>query len=283
VLVFVFYQFQKPPLIFNRVETAKAQASQYNAEYQSLDAEYEKAFSIRREAALNLARNPVEGSSERREYQASNERITDIRKRAIELIRRVNNGAAFTDINYVFPTFVTTRAPAGVVGLIIAAIFAAAMSAVSAELSALSTATVIDFYRRHFKQEASDRHYLRVSKLATGFWGLFACMVALYAGRLGSLIEVVNRFGSYFYGSLLGVFVLALGVRRATGRGAFWGLIAGILTVAVVSRLSEISFLWYNLVGCVAVVVVGYLISLTDSPPLQSSRREVEPIAVKSQ
>jgi Na+/proline symporter len=283
VMVFVFYQFQKPPLIFNRVETARAQASQYSADYQALDAEYDKAFSLRREAALNLVNHPVDSPNERSQYQAANERFNDVRKRAIELIRKVNNGAAFTDINYVFPTFVTTHAPAGVVGLIIAAIFAAAMSAVSAELNALSTATVIDFYRRHFRPGASDSHYLKVSKLATGFWGLFACFVALYAGRLGSLIEVVNRFGSYFYGSLLGVFVLALGVRRATGRGAFWGLIAGILTVATVSRLSDISFLWYNLVGCVAVVVVGYLISLTDSRPMPATGPQIESVAVESQ
>jgi Na+/proline symporter len=282
VMVFVFYQFQKPPLIFNSAEAGRAQVSQYRSEYQSLDAEYDQAFSLRRDAALSLAKHPVDGANEEREYRVANDRFSSVRKRATELIRKVNNGRAFTDINYVFPTFVTTHAPPGVIGLIIAAIFAAAMSSISAELSALSTATVIDFYRRHFKPGASDSHYLKVSKLSTGFWGVFACLVALYAGRLGSLIEVVNRFGSFFYGSLLGVFVLALGVRRATGRGAFCGLIAGIITVAIVSRLSEISFLWYNLVGCVAVVVVGYLISLTDSRPVPTNRANVESVVVES-
>jgi Na+/proline symporter len=145
--------------------------------------------------------------------------------------------------------------------LIIAAIFAAAMSSVSAELAALSTATVIDFYRRHFRPGAPDRHYLFVSKLSTGAWGIFACLVALQAGRLGSLIEVVNKFGSYFYGSLLGVFVLAIGTRRTNGHGAFAGLLAGIATVAVVANTTRISFLWYNVVGCVAVVLVGIVVS----------------------
>ena len=152
--------------------------------------------------------------------------------------------------------------PAGVIGLIIAAIFAAAMSSISAELSALSTATVIDFYRRHINTTATDAQYLRVAKLSTGLWGIFACVVALYASRLGSLIEVVNKFGSFFYGSLLGVFVLAIGTKRATGTGAFIGMIAGIAAVAIVSNTTKISFLWYNLVGCVTVVIVGMLISL---------------------
>ncbi|MGH9849283.1 MAG: sodium:solute symporter family transporter, partial [Blastocatellia bacterium] len=152
----------------------------------------------------------------------------------------------FNDVNYVFPTFVTTYAPAGVIGLIIAAIFAAAMSSISAELASLSTATVIDFYRRHFRTEATDAHYLMVSKLATGFWGIFACVVALYAGRLGSFIEVVNKFGSYFYGSLLGVFVLAIGARRATSNGAFFGLIAGLATVAGVANFAWVASQWFK-------------------------------------
>ena len=135
------------------------------------------------------------------------------------------------DVNYVFPTFVTTRMPIGLVGLIIAAIFAAAMSSIAAELNSLATATVIDIYRRLIKPEASDAHYLRVSKIATLGWGLVACAVATVAVGLGSLIEVVNRFGSIFYGSLLGVFVLALDVQardrnrrlRRAARGARHG------------------------------------------------------------
>ena len=120
------------------------------------------------------------------------------------------------DVNYVFPTFVTTRLPIGLVGLIIAAIFAAAMSSIAAELNSLATV----HGHRHLpaatsKPAETDAHYLRVSRLATGFWGLFACVVATFAAGLGSLIEVVNRFGSFFYGSLLGVFVLALAFRRS--------------------------------------------------------------------
>jgi SSS family solute:Na+ symporter len=257
VMVFVFYQFVQPPLIFKSDDRAKVEQS---AEYQRLKAEYEQAFAARRQAALDFTGAGDQGDA-RQSFVAANDRMNDARKRAGDLVKN-ETGKPLNDVNYVFPTFVTTYAPAGVIGLIIAAIFAAAMSSISAELAALSTATVIDFYRRHFRPEAPDAHYLMVSKLATGFWGLFACAVALYAGRLGSLIEVVNKFGSYFYGSLLGVFALAIGTRRATGNGAFFGLLAGMITVALVASYSKISFLWYNVIGCVVVVAVGMLLSL---------------------
>ena len=166
-------------------------------------------------------------------------------------------------MNYVFPTFIITQLPHGLVGLLIAAIFAAAMSSSAAELNSLSTATVIDFYRRHFRPDASEAHYLTVSRVATGLWGLVACSVAIYATTLGSLIEVVNRFGSFFYGSLLGVFVLAIGTRRANGTGAFVGLIAGMSAVAFVAfHYPAISFLWHNVVGVCVVTVVGMAVSL---------------------
>ena len=173
------------------------------------------------------------------------------------------------DVNYVFPTFVTTRLPIGLVGLTIAAIFAAAMSSIAAELNSLATSLVIDIYRRLLRPQASEGHYLAVSKMATGFWGLFACGVALFAADQGSLIEVVNRFGSYFYGSLLGVFVLALGFRRATGTGAFAGLIAGITAVAIFAfhpATRGISFLWQNPLGVIVVLLVGTTVSLFTQP-----------------
>ena len=132
------------------------------------------------------------------------------------------------------------------------------MSSIAAELNALATTTVIDFYRRLVRPEAPDAHYLTVSRIATAFWGVFACVVALFATNLGSLIEVVNRFGSFFYGSILGVFMLAMVTRRASGTGAFVGLIGGMVLVASVAFLRpDISFLWHNVIGAVGVVVVG--------------------------
>jgi Na+/proline symporter len=174
------------------------------------------------------------------------------------------------DVNYVFPTFITTRLPMGLVGLMIAAIFAAAMSSIAAELNSLATSTVIDIYRRILRPAESDAHYLKVSKVATGVWGIFACFVATFAAGLGSLIEVVNRFGSFFYGSLLGVFVLALAVRRANGTGAFVGLLAGIAAVAIVAfhpSTKGLSFLWQNPIGVIVVVVVGTIVSIATGRP----------------
>jgi Na+/proline symporter len=141
------------------------------------------------------------------------------------------------------------------------------MSASAGELNALATATIMDFYRRHFVTQATDEHYLRVSKLATVGWGFFSCIVAVYAANQGSLIEVVNRYGSFFYGSLLGVFILAILTRRATAAGAFWGLIAGMIVVLIVAFTTPIAFLWHNLIGAVVVVVVGMAISLVQPRP----------------
>ncbi len=264
VMVFIFYQFVRPPMIFKADDRAKVEQ---NVEYQQLDAEYAQAFSSRQQAAL--AFSSADGQSNiadaaRQSFVAANKELNGVRDRAIALVKKETGSEKFNDTNYIFPSFITTYAPIGVVGLIIAAIFAAAMSTISAELTALSTATVMDFYRRHFRQEAPDSHYLLISKLATGFWGVFACIVALNATKLGSLIEVVNKFGSYFYGSLLGVFVLAIGTRRATGNGAFFGLIAGVAAVALVGNYSKISFLWYNVIGCVVVVIVGMILSLVE-------------------
>jgi Na+/proline symporter len=144
----------------------------------------------------------------------------------------------------------------------------AAMTASSAELAALSTATVIDFYRRWGAPNATDRQLLVASRLAVGGWGIFAAVVAIYASELGSLIEVVNRFGSYFYGSILGVFVLAIAFPRANGHGAFIGLFGGMTAVWYVATQTNVEFLWLNIVGAVAVVVVGVPVSaLTGGNP----------------
>ena len=279
VLVFVFYQFERPPMIFNRAEEAGVTRGARAADYNALGGEYAQAHEARRRAATAYVQARQQGAdaaaleAARDSYVDADALFNEARGRGVELVKEASGNGSFTDVNYVFPTFVVRHMPAGVVGLIIAAIFAAAMSSISAELNALATATTIDFYRRHYRPGADDRHYVRIGRIATGLWGVFACVVALYATSLGSLIEVVNRFGSFFYGSLLGVFVLAVGVRRARARGAFWGLITGVASVWVASRFTDIAFLWFNLIGCVVVVAVGYLISLTDgvTPPSPAS------------
>ncbi len=271
VLIFVFYLFHQPPVLFNRQHDAEVRGSARAGEYLAMEQEFTAAFESRRDAAGALAAAQRSGSagllaSAETSFREADGRVAAVRARATTLVREVTGDRTFGDVNYVFPTFVTERMPVGLVGLIIAAIFAAAMSSIAAELNSLSTATVIDFYRRLWKRNASDAHYLKVSKLVTGFWGLVACVVAVYATNLGPLIDVVNRFGSFFYGSLLGVFVLAVGAKRATSRGAFWGLLAGMATVALVARYTSIAFLWHNVVGCVAVVTIGMLVSLLGGP-----------------
>ncbi|MDQ3087759.1 MAG: sodium:solute symporter [Acidobacteriota bacterium] len=256
VLVFVFYQFNAPPIVFNAGEIAKAEKS---AQFQTIQQNYADAHTERREAAINFS---SENPELRQNYIEADKKFNAHRQEAVNFIRETSD-KKFNDVNYVFPTFVLQNMPMGVIGLIIAAIFAAAMSSISAELNALATATTIDFYRRLYKPDATDAQTLVVGKISTFIWGIFACIVAIFASNLGSLIEVVNKFGSFFYGSLLGVFVLAFVVKRANSRGAFFGLLFGITSVWIASNFTNIEFLWFNVIGCLVTVLFGYLISLT--------------------
>lgn len=256
VMVFVFYQFTAPPIVFNAAEIAKAEQ---NPRFQAIDENYRNAFNERREAAVGFS---AESPELRQRYIEADKKFNESRREAVKFVRETSD-ENFNDVNYVFPTFVLQNMPMGVIGLIIAAIFAAAMSSIAAELNALATATTIDFYRRLYKPEATDTHYVAVGRLSTFVWGIFACVVAIFATNLGSLIEVVNKFGSFFYGSLLGVFVLAFVVRRANARGAFFGLLFGIASVWIASFYTTIEFLWFNVIGCLITVIFGYLISLT--------------------
>ncbi|OFW13209.1 MAG: sodium:solute symporter [Acidobacteria bacterium RIFCSPLOWO2_02_FULL_67_21] len=266
VFVFLFYLFTPGPMLFNPVHERAVREGSRAGEYAALEERFEAAAAARREAALALAE--AQGADDALRLDAAGQAfkarevdVRAIRSEALTLVRDATGDRTYNDVNYVFPTFIMRHMPIGLVGLLFAAIFAAAMSTISAELASLSAATVIDFYRRFMRRDADDRHYLRVSKLATGFWGLFASAVAVWAAELGSLIEVVNRFGSFFYGSILGVFMLAVGVPRATGTGAFIGLIAGMASVAWVARFTDIAFLWHNVIGAVAVVIVGSAVS----------------------
>ena len=268
-LVFVFYQFEKPPMLFNKAGVARIERLESTAtqeRYQAVLQQYDRAFEQRRQGAQRLIQERHSGGNNpgmpAKELQEANRAVEEVRQEGIQLLRQTSGGSDYDDTNYIFLTFVTTVFPVGTVGLIIAAIFAAAMSTISAELNSLASTTMIDIYRRHFRSQASDAHYLRVTKIATVFWGAYAAAFAFYGGRLGSLIEAVNRVGSLFYGSLLGVFVLAFGFRQATGTGAFVGLIAGEIAVLLTSWLTGISYLWYNVVGCVVVVAVGLLVSM---------------------
>jgi len=253
-LVYVFFLFEAPPMLFHRAEAARVEREAPD-QYRETEARYRQVVAERREAATRLLAS--RGDDARDQYRAAQERMAAARGEGIRLARQTAGGGEYNDTNYIFLTFVTRYLPAGVVGLIMAAIFAAAMSTISAELNSLATATVIDLYRRLWKPEAADGHYVSVSRLATAFWGIYAMGFAFFGRRLGSLIEAVNMVGSLFYGSVLGVFVLAFGVKRASGTGAFVGLLTGLAAVWWTSRNTGISFLWYNALGCLVVVAVG--------------------------
>ncbi|MGZ8411336.1 MAG: sodium:solute symporter [Gemmatirosa sp.] len=263
VLVFVFYQFHEPPVLYNPAHERRAREAQ-PAQYQEIQARYATAVADRQVAARALADarradaespNYAAAATSLRQREAT---VTAVRGEALALAERVT-GEPSRDVNYIIPRFVLDQLPIGLAGLFVAGVMAAAMSSIAAELNSLASTTVIDFYRRWVRPEATDAHFLGVSKLATAVWGLFACIVATYAASLGSLIEVVNRFGSFFYGSILGVFLLAM-IPRAGALGAFVGLITGMATVAVVNfGAPSVSFLWHNVIGAVTVVVVGML------------------------
>jgi SSS family transporter len=266
VLLFLFYTFTPTPMLFNTIHERELRQGPRAAEYAALERRFEGATASRSAAATVAARADAQGNvadrdAAQKEFLGSDKEVKAIRDEALALVRSATGDQAYSDVNYVFPTFITTQLPVGLTGLLIAAIFAAAMSAISAELTSLSTATVMDFYRRFFRPDGDDASVLRVSRFATAFWAIFASAIAVWAAELGSLIEVVNRFGSFFYGSILGVFILAIGWKRATPNGAFVGLIAGMASVAWFFFYTNVAFLWHNLIGAVGVVAAGVLVS----------------------
>jgi Na+/proline symporter len=263
VMIFLFFLFKPAPLFFNPVHDARVRASA-PASYLDLEARYDAAIAQRAEvarAAITLRERGSQAVNEAalRAFGEHENAVAAIRTEALAEAARVT-GAPARDVNYIVPRFVLDHLPLGLAGLFLAAVLAAAMSSIAAELNSLSTATVVDFYQRWVRREGTDAHFLFVSKTATALWGVFACVVAMYAANLGSLIEVVNRFGSFFYGSILGVFILAM-IPRAKAQGAFFGLIAGMGTVWAVSEFApQVAFLWYNVIGAVTVVLVGLVL-----------------------
>jgi Na+/proline symporter len=205
------------------------------------------------------------------EYRAAQKEIDSVRVRAAKLVERAGGEKGFSDTNYIFLSFVTRYLPAGVVGLVIAVIFAATMSASSGEINSLATVSVVDLYQRYFHRHATDHHYLMASRFATLFWGIYAVAFAGWGKKLGSLIVAVNVVGSLFYGSLLGCFVLAFGFRRVGGTATFIGMLAGEAVVFWAFFKSPISYLWYNVIGCLVVVATGLLITYLSPGPTSAT------------
>ncbi len=248
-MVFVFYVHTQPPLVFH---PQAMKALERQAGFSQLKHEYDAAFAQRKAAAQRLDLSA---------FREAHGRVDEIRGRALALAGQAMGQERVNDTNYVFLWFVVHHIPAGVVGLIMAAIFAAAMSTISAEINSLATVTMVDIYRRFLRREERDGHYLASSRWLTLFWGVYAIVTALYAQNLGSLVEAVNRLGSLFYGTLLGVFILAFFFPRVKGTPAFMAMILGEAAVIAVWRSTDLAFLWLNAIGCIAVVASGCLLS----------------------
>jgi SSS family transporter len=258
-MVFVVFLFVRPPLVFQPVAMERVQAS---PQYAAIESRYEQAFDQRQAAAREIMASQAGALQD---FQAAQTNLDAARADALKL-------ADVSDTNYIFMSFVTHYLPVGIVGLVIAVIFTAAMSAISGEINSLATVTVIDIYKRHMAKNSSDAHYLGASRVATVFWGIYAMVFASTATGFGALIEAVNQVGSLFYGGMLGVFVLAFFVKRCTATGAFVGVLAGEAAIFTTAQFTE-AFLWYNVVGCLITVAVGAAFSSTqrwNQPPLDS-------------
>ncbi len=270
VLVFVFFQFEKPPLHFNEANVMKVQQSDQRVAYEELEARFDEVFSQKKQAVLQLIGavqqdDEVAIASGQRRVKALSQSDLQLRARADSLILRSDPLLETQDTDYVFITFITNYLPIGLIGLLLAVIFSAAMSSTSSELNALATTTVVDFYRRSFVRHASDRHYLHASMWFTVLWGIIALSFAMAASLFDNLIEAVNIIGSVFYGTILGIFLVAFFLKWVKGNAVFIAALLAELVVIAIFVLDkygyfEIAYLWLNLIGCVLVFLFASLI-----------------------
>jgi Na+/proline symporter len=278
VLVFSFYQFNPPPLFFNRNEVKAIKASPYAREYQKLEEEYAAAAVQKKEKANALvtalqANNNDAVYAAQAQLQQVQTQTDTLRKQGMALMKQNNALAEVNDTNYVFLSFVTKYLPKGLVGLLIAIVFLASMGSTASALNSLASTTVIDIYKRVINKTATDQNYVTASRLATVFWGVVCLLMALYAGQLGNLLEAVNKLGSYIYGTILGVFVVAFYLKHIKGHAVF---IAALITEAVVVYCGwkeVVAYLWLNALGCILLVVLASIIN----PLIKQGTVEVEP------
>jgi SSS family solute:Na+ symporter len=268
-MIFVFYQFVTPPLFFNSVETAHVENSAYSQAYQELETKHERLHK-EKQAHLRDMLAAIENHKDSdldhtlQILQKSRDSETKIREEAVDLIKKADPDADTDDTNYIFLSFVINFLPVGVVGLILACILSASMSSTSAELNALASVTIVDIYKRVFKKSGSDRHYLVASKWATVLWGGYAINSALFINRLGSLgalIEAVNILGSFFYGTILGVFLIAFFFKSIGGNATFIAALIAETVVLSCFFFTEIPYLWFNVIGCVGLIILAHLMN----------------------
>lgn len=266
-LVFAFYQYHTPPMFFNKVEVNAIEASAYKKDYKALELNYEKEQIQKRKLVTDLVDAEHKNNEEGiffagKELTLANARSETIRKDAIALMKKNNPKADLNDTNYVFLSFVMQYLPTGLVGLLIAIIFLASMGSTASGLNSLASTTVIDFYKRFSKKESDEKRDLYISRFTTVVWGLFCLVVALYAGKIGNLIEAVNILGSLFYGTILGIFLVAFYLKNVKGNAVFYAAIIAEAFVATAWYFDLSAFLWLNVLGCAMVVLFSYLFKL---------------------
>ncbi len=268
VLMWLLYATHQQPMLFKPDHVERAASAELSAEVAQLQQRFDAAHAERKAAMLVLAEQrepPAESLAATVRYQRAVRAVDEVRREARTLVGGKTDAAGAAqddkDTNNIFCRYILDQLPPVLLGLIIAAIFAAAMSSIDSVLNALSGATVVDLYRRWLRPDATDAQSLRVGKFVTLFWGVIATFTALFFAGGGSIIEMINRVGSWFYGSLLGIFVMALFFRRAGDLAGALGLCGGMGAVLLVHNVYKVQFLWYNVVGLVGVLAVGGLVA----------------------
>ncbi len=272
IMVFVFYQFTAPPIFFNQAGLLKGYASQYETTIKNIEAEHSKVFAEKKAVVYSLVQAEKAGNDARVRQltvQANvlNEQQKQLEEKVVALLKKVDEDIYEKDSDYIFITFVMNYLPHGIIGLLMAVIFAAAMSSTSSELNALGSTTIVDFYKRMVNSEGSDRHYLFMSRLFTVFWGVLALLFAIFASQLDNLIQAVNILGSVFYGPILGIFIVAFGVKFVKGNAVFIATVISELFIVYLYFMTrngslELGYLWFNPIGALLVVALAILVQL---------------------
>jgi len=262
VIVFMFYQFEKPPVYFNQPAYQRAVESGYGPQLTALQTQFDDVFVQKRAAIRAFSSVSSKSSSNERDVAMTKLRELDaqaheLRNRTKAVLEQAGADPKSKESDYVFITFILQQMPHGLVGLLIAVILSATMSATSAILNALGSTTAIDFYRPLIRPNASDHHYVVAAKALTAAWGLIAIGVASFASLVENLIEAGNILGSVFYGSILGLFLAGFFVRRVTGSAVFFAALLAQTLVFVLFATTNIGSLWYNFIGCATVLILA--------------------------
>lgn len=264
-LLFVFYQVEKPPVFFNQTAWRGAMQSQAAPQFRSLESQFDEAYTVKYDAIqrwLNARHsgNTEAAASARAEALAAGDRSVKVRAEAKKALQAAHVDKSGSDADYVFITFILRELPHGLIGLLVAVFFAAALSSKAAELNALASTTTVDVYRHLIKREATDAHYVTASKCFILFWGVVAIGFALFASMAENLIQATNIVGSIFYGVVLAMFLVAFFIRRIGGTAIFWAAIGAQLFVFALYFTLKISYLWFNIIGCVACVLLALVL-----------------------